>query len=181
MEINDLRDFDRIALRPKEAPARYAAGTGKSSQTPFATKERKEHKDKGFFLCALPVRQSLPAWQAADVALLWPFISGIFQFTRPPKIFKEQAPERLTYSILPRLDGTASTKIQSFFMRPPFSAAPGRCPRKSSKFPARRAAKEVTQPRISRMTWMEMAMEAASSRLCCYGRFDGMAPVGVVA
>jgi hypothetical protein len=121
LEINDLREF-----RPPP-PSPLAWWAEDKRQNTFATKEHTEHKRKIFFLCALSVRQSLPAWPAAaDVPFCGPFIPG---FPRPlslPPIplqnVKEQAPEHLTYSTLPRFDGNASLIIQLFSRPAEFSA-----------------------------------------------------------
>jgi hypothetical protein len=99
MKINDLRRLEfpssSLAMGPKQ-----------KAKTPFATKERKAHKERIVFPVASTLfgAGSFPAFPA----------------TTSPYV-KEQAPERLSPATLPPLDGNASDNIHVFFA-PPGSA-----------------------------------------------------------
>jgi hypothetical protein len=94
MEINDLREFDRPCLR------RWESRVEEKRQSAIATQGTQGTKGKN------------PLSLCPFAAFGGQFIAGFPWPLSPLQIFKEQAPERLTYSTLPRFDGNARTIIQ---------------------------------------------------------------------
>jgi len=114
MKINDLR---KLVPRP---PAPLAeAGRREASKHHCHKGTHRTQRKKLLSSCSsCPAKAALIGQAAADVPFCGRFIS---HFPRPLpfhpiplQTFKEQAPERLTYSTLPYLAGNARTNIQLF-------------------------------------------------------------------
>jgi hypothetical protein len=104
LEINDLREF-----RPPLPSPLALAGRGQEPKHLCHKGTHRTQKKNLLSLCPF-------------VAFCGQFIPGFPRplFPFPLQNVKEQAPERRSYSILPRFDGNAIEKIQALFGIAPF-------------------------------------------------------------
>jgi hypothetical protein len=100
VEINDLREFGHPRLRRWESRVEEKRQSAIATQGTQGTQGTQRTKGKN------------PLSLCPFAAFGGEFISGFVRPLFPLPNVKERAPERLTYSTLPRLDGNATTIIQ---------------------------------------------------------------------
>jgi hypothetical protein len=111
--IEKNRENQRLARFHADSRVRlWPSAAEEKRENAIATKEHIEHKRKiAFYVLFSSAKACLLGQAEADVPFYGQFISRFPGPLSPRQNVKEQAPERLIYSTLPRFDGNASTII----------------------------------------------------------------------